>query len=367
MIREGDVVRAELHGHLDCYGGINPPAEYVRRIAEVNPPISVVAPIVPGRSIMKLDIVDEIRKAADRHGKIAVIAVETNTRQGHLEFLVDQTSDARLDDFAQSLPKFDEGRISAVDTAVEMYERFGALPMIVHPYPGVGGLFVHGMTLRQAERFVLGLREAHIGAPIGIEKYSSETDILLYPLQRMRRAQIDRKIEDLRVYGVGETASGDEHGITLGWAHVEFRTKHDISNADDFLRGFGNALVSHNPQFATRTVLNRTIQSYDEWWDALEQMAAIHGIPRIERILKMLKVPQPAIRGLDLSGRYASRNGQLTEERKEWRRRIQERAQTGNPVGRSFADIYHQTYQLFNLEPQPAVDPRRLELLTSSV
>lgn len=350
MIRAGEIVRAGLHDHLDCYGGVRPPEPYIKRVAEITPPIQVAAPIVPGSSIMKLDIVDETRRAADKYGLIAVITAEINTRQGHLEVLpAEQANDTKLDKFAKTLPKFDEGRISALDAAKEMYERFGAITIIVHPHPGIGGIFIHGMSLKHADELVMELREANVMVPIGIERYSSQTDKFLFPFQRRRQAQIDRKIKELKVFGVGETASGDEHDNTLGWAHVEFRTKYDIDDADTFLKSFGEALISDDPRFATRAVVNRTIQSYDEWWEALKQMAGVHGIPRIERMLKMCKIPQPAIRRLDLSGRYASRNGQLTEERIAWRKRIQEKVkqranQQSDRRELSFADIYHQAY-----------------------
>lgn len=359
MIREGDIVRGVLHDHLDCYGGVSTPTGYVRRVAELNPAISVIAPILPGRSIMKLVIVDETRRAADRYGKIAVIATEVNTRDGHLELLVEQINDARLDAFAQALPKFDQGKISAVDTAREMYEYFGAMPIIVHPNPGfMGGMVVHGMKPSYTRSFVLELRQAHIDVPIGIERYSSQTDRLLYPFNGKRAVQIDQLISDLKPLGVGETASGDEHDFTLGWAYVEFKTRRPIRDADDFLKSFGDALVSHDPDYTTRAVVERTIQSYEEWFESLTEIAVTHGIPRIERFLKMLKMPQSAIRRLDLSGRYASRNGQLTEERREWRKRIQEEAKKIRSgeidlTKESFADIYHQPTKLPTLELQP--------------
>lgn len=266
MIRAGEIVRAELHGHLD--------------------------------------------------GLIAVIAAEINTREGHLEILpAEQSNDAKLDEFAKALPKFDEGKISAINAAIEMYERFGAIPIIVHPHPGIGGIFVHGMSLKHADDLVVELREANITVPIGIERYSSQTDKFLFPFQRRRQAQIDQKIKELKIFGVGETASGDEHDDALGWAYVEFRTKYDIYDADSFLRSFGEALVADDPMFATRAVVNRTIQSYDEWWEALKQMVVVHGIPRIERMA--------------------------------WRKRIQEKviqlkSQQSDRKEPSFADVYHQ-------------------------
>lgn len=349
MIRTGEIVRAGLHDHLDCYGGVRPPEPYVRDVSLLTPKIQVAAPIIPGSSIMKLHMIDQTRKAGDRYGLIVVIAAEINTRQGHLEALpAEQAKDSRMDQFVQLLPKFDEGKISALDAAKEMYEKFGAIPIIVHPHPGIGRIFVHGIPSKYIEELVLELREANVWVPIGIERNSSQTDKFLFPFQRRRQAQIDQLIKELKVFRVGETASGDEHDNTLGWAHVEFETKYDIADTDSFLTSFGEALVSDDPRFATRAVVNRTIQSYGEWWEALKQMVFVHGIPRIERMLKVCGIPQPAIRELDLSGRYTKRNGQLTAERIAWREEIQEevRRKTAQQPGLikelSFADIYHQ-------------------------
>lgn len=344
MIREGDIVRAELHGHLAYFGGRYCPAEYVKILADITPPIHAMAAILSSRSAPSM--VGALREAADRHGRIALVAAEVPTKEGHIEFLPAQSDNAKLDCFAKLLPTFENGQAPAVEVAKLMYGDFGAIPIIVHANPK-GRLmerWVLGMGIPKIKSFVFQLRDEDIEVPIGVEKYSSETDRFAGPHNYKRIEELDQIIDELQPYGVGEVGGSDEHGHTLGWAHTQWITRRNIFNADDLLQSFGEALYT---PYQTKAVENMRVTSYIKWLQSLFILGLDHTIPRFERFLIDVGVPRVVVRRMDLSEKYCILTGQSSEATRAWRVDLRRNGQ------QSFADIYHQTYQLFNLEDKP--------------
>lgn len=335
-LRRGNIVRAEFHGHPAYFGGRSCPSEYVRVLDNNDPPIQVMAAILQSKSAPS--IMDGMRKAADEHGKIAVVAAEIPTKQGHLEFLPDESNDARLDRFAQTLPMFEDGQTPAVEAIARMYGEFGAIPVIVHPNPK-GGLMrklILGMIIEDIRTTVFQLRDRGIQVSIGVEKYSSETDRFFGPFNSKRVEEINKVISDLAPLGVGEVGSSDDHGHTLGWAHTEWKTDQDIHNAKDLLVSFGRALYFHR----TQAVENKNVGSYAQWVRGLFLLGLDHLIPRFERFLiDTGLVPKGFVRRLDLSEKYSILSGQSSPEARAWRQTLKQTVER-----LSFADIHHQNY-----------------------
>lgn len=335
MIREGEIVRAEFHGHLAYFGGRYCPAEYIKVLDDMTPPIQAMAAILRSRSTPA--VVGALREAADRHGRIALVAAEVPTKQGHIEFLPKQSDDAKLDCFAKLLPMFENGQAPALEVVKLMYGEFGAIPIIVHANPK-GRLmerWVLGMSIPNFKALVFQVRDEGIKVPIGIEKYSSETDIIAGPHNYKRIAELDQVIAELQPYGVGEVGSSDEHGHTLGWAYTQWITTRDIRNADDLLQSFGEALYT---PYQTKAVENIRVSSYIKWLQSLFILGLDHAIPRFERLLVDARVPRAVVRWMDLSEKYCILTGQSSKATRAWRVDLRRYGQ------QSFAEIYHQTY-----------------------
>lgn len=340
MIREGEIVRAEFHGHLAYFGGRYCSEEYVKVLADIKPPIHAIATILGSKAAPF--IVGSLREAADRHGKIALIAAEVPTKEGHVEFLPEQSDDNKLDRFAKSFPTFEKGQTPAVEVAKLMYGEFGAIPIIVHANPK-GRLmerWVLGMSIPDIKAFVFQLRDMGIEVPIGVEKYSSETDRFAGPNNYKRIAELDQVIDELQPYGVGEVGSSDEHGHTLGWAHTQWITRRNIRNADDFLQSFGDALYT---PYQTKAKENISVTSYIKWLQSLFILVLDHAIPRFERRLVEAGIPRAVVRWMDLSEKYCILTGQSSKAARAWRAELRRNGQ------QSFADIYKQTFQIANV------------------